>query len=175
MEELAHRAQLSRRDLWLLAGGGALASLAAHRRLAAWSAIGMERLPGMMAGATAREVLLPLPAPTAGQDLLSDYRALGLTLGPHPLSFLRARLRALGVVTGSELRRLADGQRVRIAGVVTHRQRPETASGVMFISLEDETGLSNIIVWRDTQLNQREAVLAARLMIVEGSCKALTA
>ena len=169
VEDLAHRANLSRRELWVLAASGALASLARHRRLAAWGALGAEHLPGMMAEASAREGPVSLQPPSPTQEVILDYRTLGLTLGQHPLALLRAKLDRLRVVKGVELRRLPDGQAVRVAGLVTHRQRPDTASGVMFISLEDESDLTNIVIRREVQQTQREPVLGARLMIVEGT------
>jgi error-prone DNA polymerase len=169
VDELAHRVGARRWDLWLLAAAGTLGSLAGHRRLALWGALGSERLPAMLAGTSAREPTLPLPAPTEGEDTLFDYRSLGLSLGRHPLALLRSRLDRLRVVKSRELRSLPDGQQVRVAGIVTHRQRPETASGVMFISLEDESDLANIIVWRDVQSAQRDSVLGARLMVVAGT------
>jgi error-prone DNA polymerase len=91
-----------------------------------------------------------------------------LTLGRHPLALIRGKLNRLKVRKAADLARLDSGISVRVAGIVTHRQRPETASGVIFMSLEDETGMSNLIVWPRVQQTQREAVFAARLMIVQG-------
>ncbi|MEJ1962940.1 MAG: error-prone DNA polymerase [Gammaproteobacteria bacterium] len=168
VESLAHRAQLNRRTLSLLARAGALASLASHRRAAHWRAIGVERLPGALAGASSREPALELPAPNEAQELVADYQSLGLTLGRHPLALLRKKLRRLRVRRADELASIESGSRVRIAGLVTHRQRPETASGVVFMSLEDESGVTNLIVWNRVQKEQRQAVFASRLLIVQG-------
>jgi error-prone DNA polymerase len=122
----------------------------------------------MLAGASAREGPVPLMPPGEGDDIVADYRGMGLTLGRHPLAILRDKLDRRRVSRAADLVNLRSGTTVRIAGLVTHRQRPETASGVMFCSLEDETGLSNLIVWQTTQGAQREAVFGARLMIVQG-------
>jgi error-prone DNA polymerase len=93
---------------------------------------------------------------------------MGLTLGRHPLALLRSKLDRLRACRAAELGKLTSGQQVRVAGIVTHRQRPETASGVIFMSLEDETGISNLIIWPGIQHSQREAVFGARMMLVEG-------
>jgi len=168
VDELAHRAKLSQRAMEQLARAGALAALAGHRRLAHWGAIGVERLPGALAGASARERPMGFAAPTEGEDIVADYRGMGLTLRRHPLALIRGKLRRLGVQRAADLAKLNSGITVRVAGIVTHRQRPETASGVVFMSLEDETGMSNLIVWPRVQQTQREAVFGARLMVVQG-------
>jgi error-prone DNA polymerase len=168
VDELAHRAQLPKRSLSLLAQAAALDSLAGHRRQAHWRAIGIERLPGALAGASAQESTLSLPQPNEGEEILADYRSLGLTLKRHPLALLRSKLNRLRVLRASDLRERSSGQTVRIAGIVTHRQRPETASGVIFMSLEDETGVSNLIVWPSIQTQQRQPVFSAHLMVVQG-------
>lgn len=168
VDELAHRANLPRRSMELLARAGALATLAGHRRSAHWGAIGIERLPGVLAGTSAREKPLGLAAPTEGEDIVSDYRGMGLTLGRHPLALLRGKLNRLKAYRATDLATLKSGLKIRVAGIVTHRQRPETASGVIFMSLEDETGISNLIVWPSVQHSQREALFGARLMVVQG-------
>lgn len=168
VDELAHRANLSQRSMEQLARAGALATLAGHRRLAHWGAIGVERLPGALAGASARERPMGFAAPSEGEDIVADYRGMGLTLRRHPLALIRGKLRRLGVHRAADLAELNSGITVRVAGIVTHRQRPETASGVIFMSLEDETGMSNLIVWPRVQQTQREAVFGARLMVVQG-------
>jgi error-prone DNA polymerase len=168
VDELAHRADLPRRSLELLARAGALATLAGHRRLAHWGAIGVERLPGVLAGTSAREQPLKFAAPTEGEDIVADYRGMGLTLGRHPLALIRGKLDRLQAYRAADLGKLNSGAKIRVAGIVTHRQRPETASGVIFMTLEDETGTSNLIVWPSVQHSQREAVFGARLMVVQG-------
>lgn len=109
-----------------------------------------------------------LRAPTEGEDLVADYRELGLTLGRHPLALLRNRLAARDLLTAAELRAVPAGQRVRTAGLVLVRQRPGTASGVIFVTIEDETGVTNLIIWRNLAQRYRQAVYESRLLAVEG-------
>lgn len=168
VDEFAHRAQLPKRSLSLLAQAAALDSLAGHRRQAHWRAIGIEHLPGALAGTSAQEGTLPLAEPTESEAIIADYRSLGLTLKRHPLALLRRKLDRLHVSRAADLRHLPSSKKVRVAGIVTHRQRPETASGVIFMSLEDETGLSNLIVWPSIQAEQRQPVFSAHLMVVQG-------
>jgi error-prone DNA polymerase len=152
VEDLARRAKLNRHDLQCLAGAGALASLAGHRRQAAWEVAGVEAPPPLLAGAAIREPQPLLPAPGEGENLVDDYRSLGFTLGRHPLALLRP----------------PHGSRARAAGLVTGRQRPDTASGVVFVTLEDETGMVNVVVWRDLVDSQRRELLGSSLMGVSG-------
>jgi error-prone DNA polymerase len=166
--DLAHRAQLNRHDLSVLAAAGALATLAGHRHAAAWDVAGVEKLPPLLSGSTFDEAPADLLAPTEGQDIVADYRALGLTLGRHPLALLRGQLRARRLITSAEVRDAPHGRIVRTAGIVIGRQRPDTASGVMFVTLEDETGATNVIVWRDLSDRQRRELLGSRLMGVYG-------
>ena len=166
--DMAHRAQLNKHDLGVLAAAGALAELVGHRHAAAWDVAGVEKLPPLLAGATFAEALPDLPAPTEGQDIVADFSALGLTLGRHPLALLRGQLRARRLITSAEVRDAPHGRIVRTAGIVIGRQRPDTASGVMFVTLEDETGATNVIVWRDLSDRQRRELLGARLMGVYG-------
>ncbi len=172
--DLAHRARLDRRDLTALAAAGALAALAGHRHAAVWDVAGVERLPPIFAGTVAgtgtafAEDVPALPAPTEGQDIVADYRALGLTLGRHPLALLRRQLAAQRLVSAAEVARTPHGRIARTAGIVIGRQRPDTASGVMFVTLEDETGATNVIVWRDLSDRQRRELLGARLLGVYG-------
>jgi error-prone DNA polymerase len=166
--DLAHRARLDRADLTALAAAGALASLAGHRHDAVWEVAGVERLPPILAGATFAEYAPTLPAPTEGQDIVADYRALGLTLGRHPLALLRRQLARKRLVTAADIARAPHGRLARTAGIVIGRQRPDTASGVIFVTLEDETGCTNVIVWRDLSDRQRRELLGSRLMAVYG-------
>ncbi len=168
--DLAHRARLDRRDLTALAAAGALAALAGHRHAAVWDVAGVEKLPPILAGAgtTFAETPPALPAPTEGQDIVADYRALGLTLRRHPLALLRERLRAQRLVSAADVARTPHGRLARTAGIVVGRQRPDTASGVVFVTLEDETGATNVIVWRDLGDRQRRELLGARLLAVYG-------
>jgi error-prone DNA polymerase len=169
IDELAARALLSRRSIQALAAAGALATLSAHRHDANWRALGVERLPGLIAGFSAREAAVALPAPTERQDILADYRHLGLTTGRHPLALLRPALMRKGFRSSSDLQQLADGSSVRVGGLVTHMQQPATASGVVFASLEDETGIVNIILWPKVFAAQRRCALESSLLVVEGT------
>jgi error-prone DNA polymerase len=169
IEDLARRSQLNRRDLKLLAAAGALQPLAAHRRLAHWEVAGVERVTPLLGDAPVRETDPVLAAPTEGEDLVADYASLGLTLGRHPLALLRPRLARMRLATAAELRGYAHGRPARAAGIVVGRQRPDTASGVIFVTLEDETGSVNVIVWRDLADRQRRELLGSRLMGVYGT------
>ncbi|HTP98924.1 MAG TPA: error-prone DNA polymerase [Casimicrobiaceae bacterium] len=168
--DLAQRARLDRRDLTALAAAGALAALAGHRHEAVWDVAGVEKLPPILAaaGATFDERDPALPAPTEGQDIVADYRALGLTLGRHPLALLRRQLAGKRLSTAADIARTPHGRTGRTAGIVIGRQRPDTKSGVIFVTLEDETGATNVIVWRDLSDRQRRELLGSRLMAVYG-------
>src|SRR6185436_2294295 len=96
-----------------------------------------------------------LSAPTEGEEIVADYASLGLTLGRHPLALLRARFDRLGLVCAEKLRERPHGSLIRAAGLVTCRQRPDTASGVIFVTLEDETGTVNVVVWANLAERQR--------------------
>jgi len=169
VEDLARRARLDRRDLKLLASAGALRSLSDHRRLAHWEVAGIERATPLLDDAPVREADPELAVPTEGEDLVADYASLGLTLGRHPLALLRPRLAHMRLATVAELRGYAHGRFARAAGIVIGRQRPDTASGVIFVTLEDETGSVNVIVWRDLADRQRRELLGSRLMGVYGT------
>ncbi len=166
--DLAHRAMLDQRDLTALAGADALASLAGHRHEAAWDVAGIERLPPLLAGAEFGEASAGLPAPTEGQEIVADYRRLGLTLRRHPLALLRRQLRERRLAPADEIMQAPHGRLVRTAGIVIGRQRPDTASGVVFVTIEDETGTTNVIVWRDLGERQRRELLGSRLLAVYG-------
>jgi len=166
--DLAHRAGLNKRDLALLGDAGALAALAGHRHAAVWDVAGIERLPPLLAGSAFNEVAPVLPPPTEGQDIVADYRTLGLTLRRHPLALLRDRLRQRRLLTAADIGATPHGRIVRTAGIVIGRQRPDTASGVIFVTLEDETGATNVIVWRDLGDRQRRELLGAKLLAVFG-------
>jgi error-prone DNA polymerase len=169
IDELAVRAKLSRSAIQALAAAGALMALSAHRHDANWQALGVERLPGLMAGLSAREVPPTLPVPSERQNVLADYRHLGLSTGRHPLALLRPKLTRRGFRSSLELQQLADGSRVRVGGLVTHMQQPATASGVVFASLEDGTGIVNIILWPKVFAAQRRYALESSLLVVDGT------
>ncbi len=165
--DLCHRAGLDERARSLLAEAGALRGLAGHRHRARWAVGGVEtQLP--LFDASPAEDAVQLPVPSAGEDLLADYARLGLTLGPHPLALLRRQLATRRYRRSRELRELPHGSRVRAAGLVTMRQRPETAGGTTFVTLEDEDGMVNVVVWRDLGERQRRVLVESRLLGVEG-------
>ena len=168
VEDLARRADLERRDLRNLAAAGALAALAGHRRAAHWQAAGAQERPRLLRDAPIRDRQPALLPPTEGEDIVADYRSLGLTLGRHPLALLRRRLQRLRVTSAAELHALPDGRPARTAGIVTGRQRPATAKGVVFVTLEDETGYINVVVWNDLVERQRRELLGASLLGVDG-------
>ena len=148
-------------------GAGALESLAGHRRLAYWSAAGAGRRAPL--DARADEPRVELAPPREGEDIRADYASLGLTLGRHPLALLREHFRKLKISTSEELRELPHGAHACVAGLVTCRQRPDTASGVIFVTLEDETGCANIVVWASVAERQRQELLGARLLGAQGT------
>ena len=166
--DLARRADLARDDLERLAAAGALASLAGHRRQAAWSVSAVPVQRDLLLEAPISETAPPLAAPSEGEDLVADYSALNLTLGRHPLSLLRRQLEDKRYLTAATLRTLEHNRPARCAGIVTCRQRPGTASGVIFLTIEDETGLANIIVHAHLAERQRRELLTARLLGVLG-------
>ncbi len=166
--DLARRAALNKRDLKLLAAGGALQSLAGHRRAAHWEVAGIETATPLLADAPIRETVPQLAAPSEGEDLVADYASVGLTLGRHPLALLRPRLTHLRFAAAAELRGFPHGRLARAAGIVIGRQRPDTASDVVFVTLEDETGSVNVIVWRDLADSQRRELLGSKLLGVYG-------
>ena len=158
--------KLDRKNLRCLAAAGALQSLAGHRRLAHWSAAGAGRRAPL--DAPAAESLPALIAPREGEEIVADYASLGLTLGRHPLALLRKALEKRSLITSKQLHLVPHGSATRVAGLVTCRQRPDTASGVVFVTLEDETGCINVVVWRHLVEHQRAELLGARLLGVQG-------
>ncbi|WEJ74668.1 error-prone DNA polymerase [Pseudomonas sp. PSE14] len=170
--DLCLRANLDGRAREQLADAGALRGLAGHRHKARWAIAGVEPQLPLFAGQVTEEAPVSLPLPSRGEDLLTDYETLGTTLGPHPLALLRGALRARRCRSSRDLARLETERPVRVAGLVVGRQRPGTASGVTFITLEDEFGMINVIVWRDLAERQRRPFLSARLMQVDGTLEA---
>ena len=166
--DLARRARLNRGDLEALAAANALASLAGHRHQARWACAGIEPARPLLEDNTVTEAIPLLKAPGEGEQLVADYASTGLSLGRHPLALLRSRLSRLGLQQARHLRGCLHGSIARTGGIVTGRQSPGSASGVMFVTLEDETGITQIIVWPQLAQRQRRLLLNARLLIVEG-------
>ena len=167
--DLAQRAGLDVRARGLLAGAGALRGLAGHRYRARWEVAAVQaQMPLFMEVAQPCEASAALPTPTVSEDLHADYATLGTTLGPHPLRLLRSRLRRLQCHSSRELAGLAHGRRLSVAGLVTGRQKPQTASGGIFVTLEDEFGMLNVVVWHELAERQRRELLGARLLRVDG-------
>jgi len=166
--DLVARSAIDHRDRRALADAGALASLEGNRHRAQWALLGVETLPALLAGTSAEEPPLQLELPTEGEDVVADYRSLGLTLGRHPLALLRTRLGAHRVIDSGTWKGVPDGRPARLAGLVTMRQRPGSAKGTMFVTLEDEGGPINVILWPAVVEAFRREVLGARLLAVSG-------
>ncbi|WP_294255610.1 DNA polymerase III subunit alpha [uncultured Comamonas sp.] len=175
VSDLAIRARLDKADMEALAAADALRSLAGHRRQQMWDAAAQVSLPPIFALAAIHEPKLELPQAAEGEEIMFDYAATGLSLRRHPLALLRPRLARHGLKTAAELRQMLPGQKVRACGIVTVRQRPPTANGTLFITLEDETGVINLVVWSQTFARWRSALLASRLLAVEGIWQRSTA
>jgi error-prone DNA polymerase len=167
-EELARRAGLDRSDLSALAAADALASLAGHRREALWVTLGVDAPTRLELPAVPPVDTPPLVPPSEGDNIVGDYATMGLTLRRHPLALLRERLKKQRIHSAAEVANSRNGQFIRAAGIVTCRQRPATASGVIFVTLEDETGYVNLIVWNDLADRQRKELLGPRLLAVSG-------
>ena len=171
VDDLAVRAALEPAEVSRLAAAGALAALAGHRRQALWQAAALQHGEGVLAQAPVRERQAELAAPREGEELIADYARLGFTLGRHPLALLRERLAQMRFVTAENILCCADRQLARAAGLVTCRQRPGSANGTMFMTLEDETGVVNVIVSVELLERQRRELLGARLLGVYGQIR----
>ena len=172
-EDLARRARLNAVELRALALADALhgivGGLDGNRHQAAWAVAGVDTRPTELLRATRlHEAPVQLAAPSEAEAMLADYRSLGLTLNRHPVAMLREQLTAFKVQPAAVLRTYPNGRIARASGLVTHRQRPETAKGTVFVTIEDETGSVNIIVWPAVADAQRKPLLGARLLTVYG-------
>jgi len=168
IREVAERAALGSKDLGALASAGAFKAFASNRHRARWEVAGLEKPTELFASMRFTEALPMLRRPTESEDIAADYRHLGLTLGRHPLALLRDRLCERRVQSAREVADLTHGTRVRAAGLVITRQRPSSAAGVMFVTLEDETGYLNLVVWDSLAQSERRIVAGAALMGVVG-------
>jgi error-prone DNA polymerase len=168
IQQLLERTGLNRRELGALAAAGALKSIAGHRHKVRWAAAGVEEPTPLIPSMDRYEAVPMLKKPTEGQDIVADYQSLGLTLERHPMALIRTHLDSYRYVAADRLKSLPSGRHIRVAGLVITKQRPGTASGVIFVTLEDETGCTNLIVWKKIAEEQRDVLLHARLMGVEG-------
>jgi error-prone DNA polymerase len=177
--DLTLRARLNRQEINALAAADALAPLTGHRRQALWATLGLDpdapRSAPLTAAAPAREAKVDLLAPTEGQDIVADYEHTALTLRRHPLALLRYRFDAMRLCTAADVFAARPRQRVRTTGIVTCRQRPGTASGVTFVTLEDETGVINVVVWSGVAEKYRRELLGSTLMTVYGHVERIEA
>jgi error-prone DNA polymerase len=167
-EDFFRRTALDKKALHCLAEANALVTLAGHRRMAMWQTLGLVPNDVPLAVNEREEMQPDLLAPTEGENLVADYHRLGLTLGRHPLALLRNKFTALRFSSAAEVMHARHQQFVRAAGIVTCRQRPGTASGVVFVTLEDETGTINVVVWNSVVTRQRRELLGASLLVVHG-------
>jgi error-prone DNA polymerase len=166
--DLARRAQLNRRDLDCLANADALRGFAGHRHRAQWAAAGVEPSQPLLETTTIPEALPLLRAPTEAASIVADYASVGLTLGRHPLALLRRHLARQRCFSAEELMRFEHGSTARVAGIVVCRQHPGSANGVTFLTLEDETGNTNVVVWLKLAQRYRRPLTQARLLLAEG-------
>jgi error-prone DNA polymerase len=173
ISNLRQHAQLDKRDMEALADADALKSLSGHRHQSQWQIMALESPKPLLQDeqhqtASYFDDNIQLPAPEIAEEVLSDYRATGVTLRAHPMSLLRDRSPFDRCKRHSDLPNLGNKRFVRIAGLVTCRQRPGSASGVLFLTLEDETGNSNIVVWKRTQEQCRQALMTGKLLLING-------
>jgi error-prone DNA polymerase len=174
IEDFARQARLSRRALELLAEADAFASLGYARRDALWAVKGLageqgaEKDAPLLLRQSLKEAQAPLPFMSLPQNVAEDYRTTSLSLKAHPASFFREDLDRQRVATCAALAGIRDRTRLSVGGLVLVRQRPGTAKGVVFMTLEDETGIANIIVWRDAFEANRRLVMSASFLIVHG-------
>jgi error-prone DNA polymerase len=177
--ELRDRAKVPPSHIERLAAADCFSSLPLRRRQALWDARTLLAAPELPLFAAARErdegaerALTCLPAMPLSEEVIADYQTQRLSLKAHPMSFLRASLAARGFVRAGDLGRRKNRSTIHLAGVVLIRQRPGSAKGVVFITLEDETGVANLVIWPDTMEKYRRVVMGARLIEVRGRVEA---
>jgi error-prone DNA polymerase len=169
IEDVWRRSAVPLAELEKLADADAFRSLGVDRRQALWQVRGLGEAPlPLFAAAEGKEPNVALKPLTEGREVVEDYRALQLSLRAHPLAFLRPELDRRGVTRCGDLAHIRDGKPVTVAGVVLIRQRPGSAKGVLFITIEDETGIANAILWPDRFEAQRRIVLAASMIGIKG-------
>ncbi len=168
IEDLAARASLRASELHQLALSGALASFGRSRREALWQAARLARPAGPLFEREPPRGASPLPEMSRLEETVADFRTSGVTVGAHPIAYARAHLKSQGVQTAAELPALAAGTRVRFAGSVIVRQRPGTAKGMLFVTLEDETGMAQALVTPDLLQEHRRVIVGAPALVIEG-------
>jgi error-prone DNA polymerase len=168
-EDLALRAELDAKDMAALAAADALITLSGHRRQQVWDATAQRRAPALLKGVPIHEAALQLPVAPEGEEIVGDYASLGFTLRRHPLALLRPRLARMRLSSAEQLREVPSGRTVRACGIVMGRQRPGTAKDTIFVTLEDETGNVNVIVWSHVVEAWREPLLKSHLLAVQGT------
>ena len=171
--DLTERARLNAGERALLANAGALRSLSGHRYRARWDSAGAELPLPVLAGAAPREAQVALRSPSLREDVMTDYATQGLSLTLHPLALIRPELKRRRVVPArATMHEENHGRRVRCAGLVTVRQHPGTAKGVTFVTLEDETGIVNVVVWQRLAERQHRVLVESAVMAVDGKLEA---
>ena len=166
IRDVVQRADLDQKAVKALTDADAFRSLTGSRLQSRWQATATRIADLPLAPSIAETSSVALKPLSLGQEVIADFRSIGLTLRAHPLRLLRGLLK--GTYCADDLEKIPTGKHIRVAGLVTCRQRPGTASGVTFVTLEDETGNTNVIVWRDLAVKERRALIASRLMIVHG-------
>ena len=166
--DLCARGRVDKRHQELLADASALRGLAGHRHRARWETAGVEAQLPLFGNTSPEEQAVTLPSPTQAENTLADYARTGLTLGAHPLRQIRARLKAARCIDSKTLLMRPHKSYARVAGMVTMRQRPATASGVTFVTIEDEHGMVNVVVWRKTAELQHRVLLESQLLAIDG-------
>jgi hypothetical protein len=167
-QDLAERAELDEKDLEALAGSDALYSIAGNRHRARWSVAGIQEPTELLDEIRITEGIPMLRPPTEGENVVADYRHLGFSMHRHPLALLREKLAEHRIRPARAVFDLKHGDHVRAAGLVITRQRPSSAAGVTFLTLEDETGHLNLVVWEALAKRQRRVLLKAALLGVRG-------
>ena len=172
IDDLSHRAELNDQDLTFLARAGALKSLTGGRYQAHWDAAGVDRPITLVQSAnliTKYFTEVQRPDPTLGEDTVADYQYLGLSLGMHPVALLRSDAEFQNCIPNGELMHIRRGQIVEVVGLITCRQRPGSGAGVVFLTLEDETGNGNVVVWSTMLERFRASILHSQLVRIKGT------
>jgi error-prone DNA polymerase len=169
IQDLFSSAEVGRGDRAALAGSDALRPIAGHRYRARWDVAGIET-PLPLLPVTGRAEGIPLlKQPTEGQDIVADYKSMRMTLRRHPMALLRTRFESCRILSAGQILKCRNDEFIHTAGLVITRQRPGSANGVFFVTLEDETGYINLIVWESVAMRQRRALLDAALLRVSGN------